>query len=83
MTHSAMLRPCNKNINKIFGPEKNARIGGLDEESVRQSDRGIGGHIVAVTTKRQISRFSVSKDDFFPLFWMVISQNGKIIWIFF
>ena len=35
---------------------------------------------VVVTTKRQISLFSLSKDDLFPLFWVVISENGKIIW---
>ena len=38
--------------------------------------------VVAGTTKRQISRFSISKDDLIPLFWMVISENGKIIWLF-
>ena len=37
-------------------------------------------NIVAVTTKRQISRFFLSKDELFPLFWLVISGNGKIIW---
>ena len=37
--------------------------------------------IVAVTTKRQISRFSLPKDDLFPLFWVVISENGIIIWL--
>ena len=36
--------------------------------------------IVAVTTTRQLSWFSLSKDDLFPLFWVVISENGKIIW---
>ena len=36
--------------------------------------------IVAVTTKRQISRFSLPKGDLFRLFWLVISKNGKIIW---
>ena len=38
--------------------------------------------VVAVTTKRQISQFSLPKDDLFPLLWLVISENGKIIWRF-
>ena len=33
-----------------------------------------------VRTKRQLSRFSLSKDGLFPLFFMVISENGKIVW---
>ena len=36
--------------------------------------------VVAVRTKRQISRFPLPKDGLFPLFWVVISENGKIIW---
>ena len=38
--------------------------------------------IVAVTIKRQIFLFSLLKDELFSLFWVVISENGKIIWIF-
>ena len=39
-------------------------------------------NIVAVTTKRQLSRYSLRKSDLFPLFWAVIYENGKIIWPF-
>ena len=44
-----------------------------------KADREMGWIIVAVTTKRQISRFSLSKDELFPLFCVVISVIGKII----
>ena len=38
--------------------------------------------IVAVISKRQLSRFSLRKNDLFPLFWVVIYENRKIIWLF-
>ena len=51
-----------------------AIIGAVSDETWKKK------YIVAVTTKRQISRFSLPKDGLFPLFCMVYSENGKIIW---
>ena len=40
----------------------------------------VSSFIVEIKTKRQRSRFSLRKNDLFPLFGAVVYENGKIIW---